>query len=193
MLRVWGGGIYESTEFYSICDELGILVWQDFMFACGQYPCHPEHRKSVQREVECQLVRLKWFGCIVLYAGNNEDYQLAEAEGLEWDPEDKDEEKWLRGTFPARYLYERLLPDMVKRVVPGVAYHPGSPWGGVGSNDTTVGDIHQWSGTKTLCCILSLPLSDPDLSISRHLISRSYSAQLYPSLDNTQLLLSPEY
>ena len=83
-----------------------------------------------------------------MYAGNNEDYQVAEAEGLEWNSNDGDTENWLRGTFPARYIYdsEKLLPEMVKKVVKGTEYHLGSRWGGLGANDTNVGDIHQWNG-----------------------------------------------
>jgi beta-mannosidase len=117
------------------------------MFACGQYPASdPQFLKSIEREAECQLSRLKWHTSIVVYAGNNEDYQLAEAEGLDWVPGDQDSRNWLGGTFPARYVYEKVLPEVVARVVPGVEYHPGSPWGGNGANDTKVGDIHQWNG-----------------------------------------------
>ena len=147
MVRVWGGGIYENDSFYEIADELGILVWQDFMFACGQYPCHKSFRESVEREVITQVKRLRKHPCIVIFAGNNEDYQVAEANGLEWDPSDDDPDHWLNTNFPARYLYEKLLPDLVAAHAPGVFYHPGSPWGkGKPTADTTVGDIHQWNG-----------------------------------------------
>jgi beta-mannosidase len=84
----------------------------------------------------------------VLLAGNNEDYQLAEA-SLGWDPSDTDPESWLTTTFPARYIYEKLLPDIVAIYAPGIFYHPGSPYGGgKPTRDPTVGDIHQWNGNS---------------------------------------------
>ena len=147
MIRVWGGGIYEHDVFYDIADELGLLIWQDFCFACGQYPAHKEFRDNVAREAEVQCRRLRWHPSVVLFAGNNEDYQLAEAVPLGWDPNEKDPEKWLKSDFPARYLYEKLLPEIVSEHAPGVSYHPGSPWGGgKPTTDKTVGDIHQWNG-----------------------------------------------
>ena len=72
MLRVWGGGIYEPDVFYELCDEMGIMVWQDFMFACSMYPAHPEFLESVKVEAEYQVNRLKTHPSIVLWCGNNE-------------------------------------------------------------------------------------------------------------------------
>jgi beta-mannosidase len=146
MIRVWGGGIYEHEAFYDAADELGLLVWQDFCFACGQYPAHKEFRESVKKEAEVQCKRLRWHPSVVLFAGNNEDYQVAESASLGWDPSEKDPEKWLKSNFPARYIYEKLLPEVVSEQAPGVFYHPGSPWGGgKPTTDNSVGDIHQWN------------------------------------------------
>ena len=148
MIRIWGGGIYEDDSFYSTADELGILIWQDFLFACGQYPCHFEFRQNVEREAKTQVKRLRHHPSIALFAGNNEDYQIAEAASLDWNPNDPSPESWLKTNFPARYLYEKLLPDVVSKYAPGVFYHPGSPWGGgKPTTDKTVGDIHQWNGS----------------------------------------------
>jgi len=148
MVRVWGGGVYESDAFYDECDRLGILVWQDFMFACGQYPCHPPFRESVEREARQQIKRFRSHPCLVLFSGNNEDYQIAEFAGLQWNPDETDPEKWLDTDFPARYLYEKIFPDVVHDHGAGITYHPGSPWGkGKPTTDPTVGDIHQWNGT----------------------------------------------
>jgi len=83
MLRVWGGGYYEDDVFYDLCDELGILVWQDFMFACGMYPAHPAFLASVRQEAEAALRRLRHHPSLVLWCGNNEDYQIA---GVRYDP-----------------------------------------------------------------------------------------------------------
>ncbi|PNS18237.1 hypothetical protein CAC42_7606 [Sphaceloma murrayae] len=146
MIRIWGGGIWEEDAFYDICDELGVLVWQDFMFGCGNYPAFPAIRKSIEEECVGQVKRLRHHPSIVIYAGNNEDYQVQETYKLTYDYEDKNPENWLKTNFPARYIYEKILPDVVAAHAPHVPYHPGSPWGdGKISSDQTVGDMHQWN------------------------------------------------
>ncbi|KAK8210952.1 hypothetical protein IWZ01DRAFT_435378 [Phyllosticta capitalensis] len=147
MIRVWGGGIYEADVFYDACDELGILVWQDFMFGCGNYPAWKEMRESIRLEATQNVKRLQKHTSIVLYAGNNEDYQVQEQFGLTYNYADKDPESWLKTDFPARYIYEKqILPEVVAAESPSVAYHPGSPWGdGLPTSDRTVGDLHQWN------------------------------------------------
>ena len=72
MLRVWGGGIYETDDFYDLCDSMGIYVWQDFMFACAMYPGDDNFLKNVKEEVAQQIKRLRHHPCIVLWCGNNE-------------------------------------------------------------------------------------------------------------------------
>lgn len=146
MRRVWGGGIYEDDSFYEACDELGVMVWQDFMFGCGNYPTSPQILESIQQETVFNVQRLRHHPSIVIWVGNNEDYQVQESEGLTYDFEDKDPESWLKTDFPARYIYEKLLPEVVAEHAPGTFYHPGSPWGdGKISSDPTVGDMHQWN------------------------------------------------
>ncbi|KAI1384087.1 glycoside hydrolase family 2 protein [Hypoxylon trugodes] len=145
MIRVWGGGIYEEQAFYDACDELGILVWQDFMFGCGNYPAWPELLDSIKREAEENVKLLRHHPSIVIFAGNNEDYQYAESVNLTWEQENKDTESWLKTDFPARYIYEKILADACRELCPSTYYHPGSPWGGVDTRDPTVGDIHQWN------------------------------------------------
>lgn len=108
MIRVWGGGIYEADVFYDACDELGILVWQDFMFGCGNYPAWKEMRESIRLEATQNVKRLQKHTSIVLYAGNNEDYQVQEQFGLTYNYADKDPESWLKTDFPARYIYEKV-------------------------------------------------------------------------------------
>jgi beta-mannosidase len=144
MLRVWGGGIYEHDALYEECDRRGILVWQDFAFACAQYPYYPDFATTVQREAADQVKRLRQYCSIVLWAGNNEDYQMAEMINLTWDPKDTSGD-WTNTDFPARTLYETHLAAVVSKYSPGVPYHPSSPWGGNGTADRTVGDIHQWN------------------------------------------------
>lgn len=146
MIRVWGGGLYEEQEFYDACDELGILVWQDFMFGCGNYPVWPEFRESIRLEAEANVRLLRHHPSIVIWAGNNEDYQYQESEGLTYDYANKNAQSWLKTDFPARYIYEKILADVCAELIPGTYYHYGSPWGGgVDTHDPTVGDIHQWN------------------------------------------------
>ncbi|KAF5856185.1 hypothetical protein ETB97_007712 [Aspergillus alliaceus] len=146
MIRVWGGGCYEDDSFYQACDELGVLVWQDFMFGCGNYPTWPKLLESIEKEAIYNVRRLRHHPSIVVYVGNNEDYQVQESAGLVYDYEDKNPENWLKTDFPARYIYEKLLPSVVEKLSPKTFYHPGSPWGdGKVTSDPTVGDMHQWN------------------------------------------------
>lgn len=78
------------------------------MFGCGNYPAYPEIRKSITDECEAQVKRLRHHPSIVIYAGNNEDYQVQEQCGLTYDYKDKDPENWLKTDFPARYIYEKV-------------------------------------------------------------------------------------
>lgn len=142
MLRIWGGGVYEDDALYDACDRAGILVWQDFLFGCGVYPYYRELVSSVKKECEDQLRRLRHFASIIVYAGNNEDYQIAEEAHLKWDPNDTDFENC---EFPARAYYEKILPEILGRIVPGSIYRFGCPFGGSLSGDLTVGDTHQWN------------------------------------------------
>ncbi|KAK2018512.1 family 2 glycosyl hydrolase [Colletotrichum eremochloae] len=145
MVRVWGGGIYEEQAFYDACDELGILVWQDFMFGCGNYPAWPELLQSIDREARENVKMLRHHPSIVIWAGNNEDYQYAESENLTYDLANKDAESWLKTDFPARYIYEKVLADACKDLIPDTFYHFGSPWSGEDTRNPTVGDLHQWN------------------------------------------------
>ncbi|KAL3455421.1 glycoside hydrolase superfamily [Aspergillus heterothallicus] len=149
MLRVWGGGIYEHDAFFDACDELGLLVWHDFMFACGIYPAHSAFEESITGEVRQNLVRLRHHPSIALWCGNNEDYAIAYIAQMlrgvaKYDPSEKDVEKIKKSGLPARLFYEVRLPELCKELIPDVPYWPGSPYGGAFCNDTAVGDIHQW-------------------------------------------------
>lgn len=138
MLRVWGGGIYEDDIFYRLCDEAGILVWQDFMFACGQYPYNKEFAENVCIEAKQNLVRIRDHPCIVILAGNNEDYEIATSIGAYSKPHnDGDWDSIEKSNFPARLIYEKLFPEIVHRLAPSIAYWPGSPYGGSAPSDPT--------------------------------------------------------
>ena len=146
MIRVWGGGIFEEKAFYEACDEMGVLVWQDFLFGCGNYPANDEFLDLVKREATANVKIMRHHPSIVIWAGNNEDYQYQESENLDYDPNDTNPSNWLKGSFPARYIYEKILLDVTKELVPDTYYHFGSPFGGKDTRDPTVGDIHQWNG-----------------------------------------------
>jgi beta-mannosidase len=142
MLRVWGGGIYEDDAFYEACDELGLLVWQDFMFACGMYPAHDSFRTSVRAEARAAVKRLRHHASLALWCGNNEDYAIAESIGAYGPNAQLDR-------FDARAIYEKLLPEVCAELDPDHAYWPGSPYspnptGITGSSDASVGDRHSW-------------------------------------------------
>ena len=143
MLRVWGGGRYETEDFYRLCDENGILVWQDMMFACALYPASPDFLASVEREIRHQVKRLRHHPCLALWCGNNEDVGA-----LTWFPESKKNRD--------RYLvdYDRLNEGVIGRVVdeldPTRTFWPSSPSAGRGDysdnwHDDRRGDMHYWS------------------------------------------------
>ncbi|MEP7356220.1 MAG: glycoside hydrolase family 2 protein [Anaerolineales bacterium] len=140
MLRVWGGGIYEDDAFYDLCDELGLLVWQDFMFACGLYPAHAEFQASVRAEAEANVRRLRGHACLALWAGNNEDYSIADSLRRYNPAVPPDEDT----NFPARAIYEQLLPEVCAALDPATPYRPGSPYGGANPNSQLEGDRHTW-------------------------------------------------
>lgn len=146
MLRVWGGGIYEDDALLDACDELGVLVWHDFQFACASYPAYDAYLENFKVEAIQQIHRMRWRPSVVIWAGNNEDYQVQERYKLDYDFENKDPESWRKSSFPARYIYEHLLPQLIEQHDPNNIYHPSSPWGdGKPTADPTVGDIHQWN------------------------------------------------
>jgi beta-mannosidase len=143
MLRVWGGGRYETDDFYSLCDAKGILIWHDMMFACSLYPATTDFLASVEREIRHQVKRLRHHPCIALWCGNNEDVGA-----LTWFPESKKNRD--------RYLvdYDRLNEGVIGRVVdecdPTRTFWPSSPSAGRGDysdnwHDDRRGDMHYWS------------------------------------------------
>jgi beta-mannosidase len=141
MLRVWGGGVYEEEVFYDLCDELGLLVWQDFLFACAIYPAHESFLSSVRAEAEAAVRRLRHHACLALWCGNNEDYQVADSIGV-YDSSFAGD--FTSTPFPAREIYERLLPEICGALDPTRPYWPGSPYGGDNPHDPTTGDRHIW-------------------------------------------------
>jgi beta-mannosidase len=144
MIRVWGGGIVEDDNFYDICDREGIMVWQDFLYACGNYPGSPDFVANAKVEAEQQVQRVGHHPSLVLWCGNNEDYMLADGDRC-WEVDYSDTTGlWDKTTFPAREIYEHTLPSVIKASGTDVPYWISSPYGGTFSNDLTVGDTHCW-------------------------------------------------
>lgn len=149
MLRVWGGGIYEDDAFYDRCDERGILIFQDFLFACGMYPAHDWFRRSVAEEAAAAARRLRHHACLALWAGNNEDYSIAQSSSAYPGPDSpvptpagaRD-----KARFDGRRLYEETLPEVVATADPSRTYWPGSPYSrrSADPSDKHEGDIHIW-------------------------------------------------
>ncbi len=144
MLRVWGGGVYESDDFYDLCDSLGIMVWQDFMFAGGMYPGDDAFINNVREEVKYQIERLRNHPCIVLWCGNNEIDEAWHNWG--WQGQFN-----LHGADSAKVWndYKRLFQDSLKKWVdefdgtrPYVSTSPKNGWGH--KESFTQGDSHYW-------------------------------------------------
>lgn len=155
MLRVWGGGIYEQDIFYELCDEYGIMVWQDFMFACSMYPGDQAFLDNVRGEAEDNVRRLRNYASIVLWCGNNEIdgawSQYDENAGWGWKKLYSAE---IREQLWANYeaVFHQVLPEVVSALAPGIDYWPSSPMQGVtknaaqhATNKSSHGDIHFWA------------------------------------------------
>ncbi len=136
MFRVWGGGIFEDDAFYQLCDEHGILVWQDFLYACAYYPDDDAaFVVESRREAEAALRRLRNYACIALWCGNNENQWIHFQRGRDVDR-----------CYGDR-IYEQVLPEVCEQVDPTRPYWPSSPFGSAGGSDPNSemeGDRHGW-------------------------------------------------
>ncbi len=141
MVRVWGGGIYEHEAFYDLCDEMGLLVWQDFMFACAIYPGAPDFFANVKKEAAQQVARLHHRACIATWCGNNELEMIFGHNLLQDDPVIRDDYFRLFGDEPAGLL-KSALPA-------GGNYIRSSPFSlsltEEGANGGLSGDTHFWA------------------------------------------------
>ncbi len=134
-LRVWGGGIYETDDFYDICDERGIVVWQDFIGACANYPANDrDFHMNYRAEIAYQLRRMSLYASAVIYCGNNEiDWQM--------------QANFLLHTYTDASLYYSTVPKIMYAEGDNHYYQPSSPYSPDGSdaNSDKVGDQHPWS------------------------------------------------
>jgi len=134
MIRVWGGGFYENKKFYEICDELGLLVWQDFMFACGSYPEHEPFIKNVKDEIEHNVARLQHHPSIAIWCGNNEN---------EWGWYQNQNTSYKK--MSGYKTYHTVIPNILSKLDPLRPYWPSSPFGSEKDpNSFESGNTHQW-------------------------------------------------
>lgn len=137
-IRVWGGGHYPEDWFYDLCDEMGLIVWQDFMFACGVYDLTPEFEENITAEFIDNIKRLRHHASLGLLCGNNEMESFVKERT--WVSKDSEVRDYI-------IMYERILPHIVKEYAPQVFYWPASPSSG-GSfdnpQDENRGDVHYW-------------------------------------------------
>ncbi len=146
MIRVWGGGIYEKEEFYDLCDRYGIMVWQDFMFACSMYPGDEDFLQSVREEAEYNIRGLRNHTSVVLWCGNNEilsawyDWGWRDGVAAEYGDE-RAEEIWKTYTT----IFHEILPECVCKNDPDRPYHSSSPSSEKGAQESLYsGDVHYW-------------------------------------------------
>lgn len=144
MLRVWGGGVYADNAFYNDCDKNGILVWQDFMFACAMYPGDEKFISNVKQEVIDNVNRLKNHPCIALWCGNNESDEGWK--NWEWQKQYKYSESDSAKIWnDYAKLFHNVIPKTIDSISPGTIYWPSSPSIGWGKKESlTQGDSHYW-------------------------------------------------
>ncbi len=138
LLRIWGGGYYESDDFYDLCDERGILVWQDFLFACASYAEEEPLWSEVEAEARDNITRIMPHASLALWNGNNENI---------WGYEEWGWAKRLQGRTWGLGYYLDLLPRLVSELDPARSYTPASPWSGdpdIFANDVDHGSVHLW-------------------------------------------------
>jgi beta-mannosidase len=174
MLRVWGGGIYETADFYNLCDEMGVLVWQDFMFACSMYPGTQEFLDNVRAEAEDNVRRLRNHPSIAIWSGNNE----IEGAWMNWG--------W-KQNLPAsiwddyQKIFDGVLKETCAKLDPGRLYWPSSPHGGLTDDPNSLksGDTHSWKVWH-----FAAPFTDYQKEFPRFM--SEYGFQSFPALETVE-------
>lgn len=178
-VRVWGGGYYPDDFFFDICDELGLVVWQDLMFACAVYNLTPDFEANIAREVEQNARRIRHHACLGLICGNNEMEQLIDEAG--WLSSHRQKADYIK-------MYEYIFPKILEKIAPDVFYWPASPSSG-GSfdapNDENRGDVHYWAVWHGL-----LPFTDYRNHLFRFV--SEFGFQSFPCMKTIEAFTEPE-
>ena len=178
-IRVWGGGIYPSEDFYDACDELGLVVWQDMMFACANYRLTEDFEENIVAELRDQIRRLSHHASLGLWCGNNEMEMFA-AKG-EWGATEEIKSDYLK-------MYEDIFPRLLAEEAPDRFYWPASPSCGGGfdePNSPDRGDAHYWEvwhGNK--------PFTEYRKFFFRYL--SEFGFQSFPSIKTVESFTLPE-
>ena len=186
MLRVWGGGIYENDLFYDLCDENGLLVWQDFMFACAMFPGDEAFLENVKQEATDNIKRLRNHPSIALWCGNNEI--LAAWFGWGWKQKEEAANKETADKIWKSYsdIFLKVLPEAVAANDPARSYWDSSPASGPGiPADLANGDEHYWGvwwGKE--------PFKNYATHIARFM--SEYGFQSFPELKSVKQYATPE-
>lgn len=186
MLRIWGGGIYENDIFYDLCDEAGILIWQDFMFACAMFPGDEAFLENVRQEAIDNVKRLRNHPSIGLWCGNNEI--LAAWFGWGWKRAEETKSQGNAYKIWKAYtdIFHKVLPGVVKEYDPQRSYWDSSPSSGMGvPSDMANGDDHYWDvwwGKK--------PFSTYATHIARFM--SEYGFQSFPEMESIKKYALPE-
>jgi beta-mannosidase len=179
MLRVWGGGVYEDDRFYDLADELGLLIWHDFMFACSMYPGDDAFVENVRREAVENVRRIRNHASLALWAGNNEIEAAWQQWGWQWKFHLG---KAAQATIERDYkrVFHEVLPRVVATEDPGRFYTRSSPSAdedGVPPNKMGWGDNHYWGVWHA-----EAPYTDYATHTSRFM--SEYGFQSFPTLDS---------
>jgi beta-mannosidase len=182
MLRVWGGGIYENNEFYDLCDQYGILVWQEFMFACAMYPADSLYLRSVKHEVIDNVTRLRNHSCLALYCGNNENEIGWDQWGWKYLYSIREREKY-EGSL--RKLFYCDIPEALNESDTTRYYQYSSPGTGFNGIPGSEGDIHYWGVWHG-----KDPFDDYNKNIARFV--SEFGFQSYPEISTIKKFALPE-
>ena len=185
LIRVWGGGIYEDDMFYEAADSMGILVWQDFIFACTTYPSDPAFLSRVREEAAYNIRRLRNHASLAMWCGNNEIYEGMRYWG--WSKKYENPEIWKEMQRGYDKIFHQLLPEMVSRYDAGRFYMHSSPyeanWGRPES--WKIADSHNWGiwyGQK--------PFESLDTEIPRFM--SEYGFQAFPEMKTIATFATPQ-
>lgn len=178
-IRVWGGGYYPDDYFYDICDELGLIVWQDFMYACASYELDDAFEENIVQETLDNVRRIRHHACLGLWCGNNE--MESQIMAGEWHSSPKQKYDYIK-------MYEYIIPKILKKEDPVTFYWPSSPSSGGNFDDPldeNHGDMHYWDvwhGNK--------PITEYRKFHFRYL--SEFGFQAFPCLKTVEAFTEPE-